>query len=60
MAGFSDLSLAESSEDGFELLRRHGIVTAIVSITWRFAVEWFARRLGADYARRTRLIDGRR
>ncbi len=23
---------------------------AIVSLTWEFAVEWFANRLGADYS----------
>jgi HAD superfamily phosphoserine phosphatase-like hydrolase len=58
-AGLSELRLAPGSEEAFALLRRHGIVTAIVSITWSFAVEWFARRLGADYAHGTRLIDGR-
>ena len=58
-AGLSDLSLAPGSEEAFALLRRHGVATAIVSITWSFAVEWFARRLGADYAYGTRLIDGR-
>jgi HAD superfamily phosphoserine phosphatase-like hydrolase len=58
-AGLSDLRLAAGGEEGFALLRRHGIVTAIVSITWSFAVEWFAGRLGADYAHGTRLIDGR-
>ena len=58
-AGLSSLSLAPGSEEGFALLRRHGIVTAIVSITWSFAVEWFARRLGADHAHGTRLLDGR-
>jgi HAD superfamily phosphoserine phosphatase-like hydrolase len=58
-AGLSELTLAPGSEEAFALLRRHGVVTAIVSITWSFAVEWFARRLGADYAHGTRLIDGR-
>jgi phosphoserine phosphatase len=58
-AGLSDLTLAPGSEEGLALLRRHGIVTAIVSITWSFAVEWFAQMLGADYAYGTRLVDGR-
>jgi HAD superfamily phosphoserine phosphatase-like hydrolase len=58
-AGLSDLRLAPDSKEAFALLRRHGIVTAIVSITWSFAVEWFARRLGADYAYGTRLTEGR-
>lgn len=58
-AGLSELSLASGSEEAFALLRKHGVVTAVVSITWSFAVEWFARRLGADYVHGTRLIDGR-
>jgi phosphoserine phosphatase len=31
-------------------LRRRGIKVALVSITWRFAVEWLARELNADFA----------
>jgi phosphoserine phosphatase len=58
-AGLSDLTLASGSEEAFALLRGHGVVTAIVSITWSFAVQWFAKRLGADYAHGTRLVDGR-
>src|ERR671936_2501059 len=58
-AGLSELTLAEGSEEGFALLREHGIATAIVSITWSFAVEWFAERLGADYALGTRLVADR-
>jgi HAD superfamily phosphoserine phosphatase-like hydrolase len=58
-AGLAELTLASGSEEAFALLRDHGVVTAIVSITWSFAVEWFARRLGADYAHGTGLIDGR-
>jgi HAD superfamily phosphoserine phosphatase-like hydrolase len=57
-AGLADLGLAPGAEEGFALLREHGVVTAIVSITWRFAVEWYARRLGADYAHGTGLLDG--
>jgi HAD superfamily phosphoserine phosphatase-like hydrolase len=49
------LTLAPGSEEAFRLLRRHGVATAIVSITWSFAVESFARRLGADYAHGTHL-----
>jgi phosphoserine phosphatase len=40
-------------------LKRHGIKIAIVSITWEFAVEWFAKRLGADYYVGTRLSPDR-
>jgi phosphoserine phosphatase len=54
-APLSELELAPGSEAAFRLLRRHGIETAIVSITWSFAVDWFARRLGADYTLGTRL-----
>lgn len=51
------LTLAPGSEEAFRLLRRQGVATAIVSITWSFAVDWFARRLGADYAHGTRLTE---
>ncbi len=52
--------LAPGAEEGFALLQRHGMRTAIVSITWSFAAEWFADRLGADYWAGTRLAeDGR-
>jgi phosphoserine phosphatase len=54
-APLAELELAPGSEAAFRLLRKYGIETAIVSITWSFAVEWFARRLGADYAHGTRL-----
>ncbi|MDQ3893901.1 MAG: HAD-IB family phosphatase, partial [Actinomycetota bacterium] len=54
-AGLSDLPLAPGSEEAFALLRERGVATAIVSITWSFAVDWFARRLCADYAHGTRL-----
>lgn len=42
-------TLAPGAEEGFALLQHHGVRTAIVSITWAFAAERFARRLGADY-----------
>ncbi|MFQ5873863.1 MAG: HAD family hydrolase [Dehalococcoidia bacterium] len=43
------LQLAPGVQAGFSLLKQHGVKIAIVSITWEFAVEWFAGRLGADY-----------
>jgi phosphoserine phosphatase len=55
VAGLSDLALAPGSEQAFDLLRARGIATAIVSITWIVAVEWFADRLGAKYVQGTRL-----
>jgi len=54
------LSLAPGVAAGFELLRRHRIRTAIVSITWEFAVEWFARIFGADHFVGTRPCPGGR
>ena len=49
------LALAPGAQDGLKLLRGHNFKIAIVSITWEFAVEWFCRRLGADYFVGTRL-----
>ena len=54
---FSDLCqhltairVAPGVAEGFALLRDHGFRIAIVSLTWEFAVEWFANRFGADYS----------
>ena len=53
---FSDLCqhltaipVAPGVAEGFALLHDHGFRIAIVSLTWKFAVEWFANRFGADY-----------
>jgi HAD superfamily phosphoserine phosphatase-like hydrolase len=43
----NDVAIAPGAGEAFELLAQRGIQTAIVSITWSFAVEWFARRFGA-------------
>jgi HAD superfamily phosphoserine phosphatase-like hydrolase len=40
-----------------ERLRRHGIEVAIASLTWRFAVSWFAERLGVRWYLGTDLRD---
>ena len=40
--------LAPGALDAFTALTARGVSTAIVSITWSFAVEAFARRLGAN------------
>lgn len=45
----SSAQLAPGAQEAFATLRRHGIITAIVSIGWSFAVEWFARFFGADH-----------
>ena len=49
------MHLAPGAREGLGLLKEHGFKIAIVSITWEFAVEWFANRLGADYFVGTRL-----
>jgi phosphoserine phosphatase len=41
------VELAPGAMEAFGLLAQRGIGTAIVSITWTFAVAAFARRLGA-------------
>lgn len=54
------MPLTPGASEAFHLLRQHGVATAIVSITWGFAVAWFADQLGADYAIGTKLAaDGR-
>ena len=62
---FSDLCkhltairFAPGVNEGFALLHDHGFKIAIVSLTWEFAVEWFANRLGADYSVGTGLSSG--
>jgi HAD superfamily phosphoserine phosphatase-like hydrolase len=42
-------TLAPGAVEGIELLRERGVAVAIASITWRFAVEWFARRLAVEH-----------
>jgi HAD superfamily phosphoserine phosphatase-like hydrolase len=54
-ADLTELTLAPGARDAFALLRSRGITTAIVSITWQFAVDWFGRQFGADYTIGTRL-----
>ena len=43
------MRLAPGVEQGLGLLKRRGVKIALVSITWEFAVEWWARKLGADF-----------
>ena len=45
----TSMQIAPGVDEGFALLRQHGFKTALVSLTWEFAVEWFADRFGADY-----------
>ena len=54
------IQLAPGAREGFSVLRDHGFKISIVSVTWAFAVEWFAEMLGADYSVGTGLSpDGR-
>jgi HAD superfamily phosphoserine phosphatase-like hydrolase len=43
----ADVQIAPGAEQAFTRLAQRGVVTVIVSITWGFAVAWFARRFGA-------------
>jgi HAD superfamily phosphoserine phosphatase-like hydrolase len=47
-ACLEDLVLAPGIGDAFDLFAKHGIRTAIVTITWTFAARWLARRFGAS------------
>jgi HAD superfamily phosphoserine phosphatase-like hydrolase len=49
------VTLAPRAAEGITLLRRHGVAVAMASITWEFAVAWFARQLHVDYYVGTRL-----
>jgi HAD superfamily phosphoserine phosphatase-like hydrolase len=53
----SALTLAPGAREGFDLLRRSGVATAIVTITWAFAAEWAAQELGADHYVGTALLE---
>ena len=52
------IRVAPGVDEGFALLREHDFKIAIVSITWEFAVEWFANKFGADYSIGTRFSSG--
>lgn len=41
--------LAPRTHEGIALLRAHRVECAIASITWSFAVEWFANRIGVQH-----------
>jgi phosphoserine phosphatase len=40
---------APGVDEAFQLLHDRHVTTAIVSISWDFIVEWFAKRFGAAY-----------
>lgn len=53
------VTIAPGTHEAFRLLRANGIKTAIVSITWEFAVEWFARQFNTDFFVGTKLSSDR-
>jgi phosphoserine phosphatase len=46
---------APGAREGVALLQQHGVEVVIASITWRFAVEWVAQRLGVARVLGTKL-----
>ena len=54
-AGLQAVPFAPGTEEAVALLHRSGVTVAIASITWEFAVECFARRLGVTHFIGTRL-----
>jgi HAD superfamily phosphoserine phosphatase-like hydrolase len=51
----SEAQWAPGAVDGVGRLREAGVHVAIASITWSFAVSWFAGRLGVEHFLATRL-----
>jgi HAD superfamily phosphoserine phosphatase-like hydrolase len=51
------VTLAPGAREGVAVLKEAGVQVALVSITWQFAVECVAARLGADFAVGTRWCD---
>jgi phosphoserine phosphatase len=49
---------APGAREGVALLQANGVEVVIASITWGFAVEWLARRLGVARSLGTRLEPG--
>jgi phosphoserine phosphatase len=56
-AALDDATFAPGLRSAVQLLRHHGIVVGIASITWRFAVERYAQRWGIEHVLATG-IDG--
>jgi phosphoserine phosphatase len=42
-------NFAPGVDEAFQLLRERHVTTAIVSISWDFMVEWFAKRFGTEH-----------
>jgi HAD superfamily phosphoserine phosphatase-like hydrolase len=58
-ADLPGVEIAPGADQAFAFLRARGVRTAIVSITWSFAVAHFARRFGADAFVGTNIDGGR-
>ncbi len=54
-AGLDAVTFAPGTEEAVALLHKSGMTVAIASITWEFAVECFARRLGVTHFIGTRI-----
>jgi phosphoserine phosphatase len=48
-AGLRDATWAPGAREAVRALKRSGIEVAIASVTWHFAVAWFARSLGVRH-----------
>jgi len=58
LIGFLEtVRLAPGAREGIALLRAAGVEVGIASITWDFAVDWFARQLGVDHVLGTVIRD---
>lgn len=55
ISSLQSATLAPKTHEGIDLLRQHSIEIAIVSITWEFIVEYFAKDFGINYYVGTRL-----
>jgi HAD superfamily phosphoserine phosphatase-like hydrolase len=47
-AELARVEIAPGAPEAFRLLAARSVTTVIVSVTWAFAVDWFARRFGAQ------------
>lgn len=57
LAALDDARLAPGAQQGIQRLHEAGVVTGIVSITWLFAVKWFAERLAVPHCAATGLSE---
>jgi phosphoserine phosphatase len=58
-APWETATVTPGAAEAITSLRQHGIAVAVASVTWEFAVAWFAQRLRVDYYVGTRpAVDG--